>query len=228
MYTRSLAFIAAATVAVAGIYAQPQQASIAPLGSKTRINDVPTPGRLGGMRTQPLPRITVNTTGRNLSLPQTWQVDPATGAQFRAGELLVRFQEGVSEARRVQTLQASRGRRIAQALPGNWSLVELEAGATAGDSMRALRGRPEVAQVTLNYRLRPHQVRPNDEFHDLQWNFDAIGMPAAWQINPGARNDVIVAVIDTGLNTVTDTIVFSSPLVGQIPVRFAAVPDLVS
>jgi serine protease len=35
-------------------------------------------------------------------------------------------------------------------------------------------------------------------------------------------------VIDTGLNTVNDTIVFFSPLVGQVPAVFSAVPDLVT
>jgi serine protease len=84
-----------------------------------------------------------------------------------------------------------------------------------------------VLEAVLNFRLKPSQQPPNDELYALQWNFNAINLPAAWQINPGARNDVTVAVIDTGLNTVTDTIVFSSPL-GQIPVRFAAVPDLVT
>ncbi len=142
--------------------------------------------------------------------------------------MLVQFWTGVTGARRTLAMQAGRGRRVARVLPGNWNLVELEAGAAVTDSLRALRGRPEVARVALNYRVRPHQFRPNDEFHDLQWNFDAINMPAAWEINPGARTDVTVAVIDTGLNTITDTIVFSSPIVGQIPVRFAQVPDLVT
>ena len=53
-------------------------------------------------------------------------------------------------------------------------------------------------------------------------------MPGAWEINPGAQNTVVVAVIDTGLNTTTDTFVFDSPIVGQIPVRFAQVLDLVT
>jgi serine protease len=79
----------------------------------------------------------------------------------------------------------------------------------------------------LNYRLRAQQVRPNDEDFALQWNFDAIKVPYAWEINPGGRDDVIVAVIDTGLNTVTDTFVFLSPI-GQVSARFTTVPDLVS
>lgn len=228
MRTRLLAVSLAAAVGVVTVYTQQQPSSTVPFNRKGRLHDVPTPGRLGGLRTQPQPRIAVNATARSLSLPQTWQVDPATGAQYRAGEVLVQFRSGVTTARRIQAMQAGRGRRVARVLPGNWNLVELEAGASVADSVRTLRGRPEVARVSLNYRVRPSQFRPNDEFYDVQWNFDAINMPAAWEINPGARNDVTVAVIDTGLNTVTDTIVFSSPIVGEIPVRFAQVPDLVT
>ena len=80
----------------------------------------------------------------------------------------------------------------------------------------------------MNYRVTTQQARPNDEDYRLQWNFDAINMPSAWQINPGARNDVTVAVVDTGLNTVNDTLVYSNPFVGQVPVRFSMVPDLVT
>lgn len=226
MYSRFLALVVAAAAVVAGS-AEQQQATSIPW-RKARINDIPTVGRLAGVRREPLPRIAVDTTGLDISVPESWLLDPSSGAQYRPNEVLVRFKDGVDASLRLRAMQAGGGRRIARSLPGNWSLVELESGASAGESITALRTRPEVAEVTLNFRMRPSQVRPNDEFHRLQWNFDAINLPAAWQINPGARNDVIVAVIDTGLNTVTDTFVFASPIVGQIPVRFAAVPDLVT
>ena len=227
MSTRFLALIFAIAAVVVGLAEQQQSISISP-GRKARMNDTPTPGRLGGVRRDPLPRIDIDTTGFQGSVPDRWGLDPATGAQYRAGEVLVRFKNGVNASLQLRAMQAGRGRRIARSLPGNWKLVELESGASARDSVIALRTRTEVAEATLNFRRRPHQVRPNDEFYPLQWNFDAINLPLAWQINPGARNDVVVAVIDTGLNTVTDTFVFSSPSLGQIPLRFAAVPDLVT
>ena len=227
MHTRFLALIVAMAAVVVGSADQQQPTSISP-GRKARMNDTPTPGRLGGVRRDPLPRLEIDATGFQGTVPDSWQIDPVTGAQFRRGEVLVRFRNGVSATLQLRAMQAGRGRRIARSLPGSWNLVELEPNASARDSVSALRRRPEVAEATLNFRRRPHQVRPNDEFFPLQWNFDAINMPLAWQINPGASNDVIVAVIDTGLNTVTDTFVFSSPLVGEIPVRFAAVPDLVT
>ena len=226
MHTRFFALIAVVAAVLSG---SAQQSTLnVPEGRKARMNDVPTPGRFGGMRTATGPRIDVDASGLQASIPDTWPTDPVSGAQYLPGEVLVRFRNGVSSSLRLQAMQAGRGRRVARTLPGNWSLVELETGAATEESVRAFRRRSEVLDATLNFRLRTMQTRPNDQFYNLQWNFDSINMPAAWQINPGARNDVTVAVVDTGLNTVTDTFVFASPIVGQIPVRFAEVPDLVA
>ena len=204
-----------------------RQSASPPLSHKQRTHDVPTPGFLGGIRTEPAPQIALDTTGMTLSLPDVWDVDPSTGAQYRRGEVLVRFRDDFDAIARVRALQTTRGRRIVRTLPANWTVVELESGVSPVQSANALRAMPEVEEASPNFRLRTQQFRPNDEFHHLQWNFDAINMPVAWQINPGAASDVVVAVVDTGVNAVTDTFVFFSPI-GQIPVRFAAVPDLVT
>jgi serine protease len=95
------------------------------------------------------------------------------------------------------------------------------------DALRTLRREFGVETASLNYRLEASQRPANDEFYAVQWNFDLLEVPAAWEINSGASSSVIVAVIDTGLNTVSDVVTFFSP-VGQIAVRFAAVPDLVT
>lgn len=225
MYIRFLGLLIAVAGAVAVGSAQQQPASGA---RKVRMNDVPTPASYGGLRREARPRMTIDASGITAVVPNAWETDPVTGAQYRRGEVLVRFRDGISPALRQRAMDAGRARGVRRTLPGNWNLLELQDGVPTGQSLATLRAMPEVATATLNFRVRPNQVRPNDEFYNLQWNFDAINLPNAWQINPGARTDVIVAVIDTGLNVVTDTFTFNSPIVGQIPVRFAAVPDLVS
>jgi serine protease len=226
MYIRFLGLLIAVAGAVAVGSAQ-QQPAAGP-ARKVRMNDVPTPGTFGGLRREARPRMTIDASGINAAIPNAWETDPATGAQYRRGEVLVRFRDGVSPALRQRAMDAGRARRVSRILPGNWTLLELQEGIPTVQSLATLRATPEVATAALNFRVRPNQARPNDEFYSLQWNFDAINLPNAWQINPGARTDVVVAVIDTGLNVVTDTFTFDSPIVGQIPVRFAAVPDLVS
>jgi serine protease len=218
-----VSFVAAAA---ASVLTSAQQGP--PAARKQLSGDVPTPGVLRALRTEPAERIDVDATGVTLELPDVWDVDPDTGAHFRRDELLVRFKESADDRARTQTFQASRAARIGRALPANWEAARIERGTTLREAAARLSRSATVDAVSLNYRVRGRQARPNDESYALQWNFDAIGMPAAWQINPGARNDVVVAVIDSGLNTLSDTIVFSSPFVGQVPVRFSVVPDLVA
>ena len=42
-------------------------------------------------------------------------------------------------------------------------------------------------------------LRPNDPLYDRQWNFPAIDMERAWDIQPQAGSEIIVAVLDTGV-----------------------------
>jgi serine protease len=222
---RSCLVIAAAGLTAVGA----QQPIPSQSGVKRRTNDVPTRGSFSNvLRTEPAARPQIDVTGRSIDRPDLWATDPATGAQYRRGQVLVKFRLNADTAARSRAIQSAGGGRVARALPASWSVVELQAAADPVQSVRTLRARTEVITASLNYRRRPHQVQPNDELYNLQWNFPAINMPLAWQINPGAQSEVIVAVIDTGTNTVTDTIVYVSPFVGQVPVRVAEVPDLVT
>ncbi len=51
--------------------------------------------------------------------------------------------------------------------------------------------------VEPNYIAKPF-AEPNDEFYNLQWHYELINLPAAWDITTG-DSDVIVAIIDTGV-----------------------------
>jgi serine protease len=195
---------------------------------KTRVGDVPTPGILLPIRTSPPVQISIDASGVTVSPPAVWEKDPVTGAEYRRDELLVRFTSGADARVRLQALQANRASRVARILAGGWEVARLEPGTTAAEAMAGLSRHAAVDAVALNYRLTTQQVRPNDESYPLQWNFDAVRLPFAWEINPGGRRDVVVAVIDSGLNTFSDTVVFSSPFLGDVAIRFGAVPDLIA
>src|SRR5688500_19325183 len=79
--------------------------------------------------------------------------------------------------------------------------------------------------------------RPNDPFYSLQWNFPAIDMERAWDINPGASASVTVAVLDSGLAYTNTSLDFVQsvpqsidgvlfPALGTVRIPFAAAPDL--
>lgn len=125
------------------------------------------------------------------------------------GEMLVRFKPGSAPGGQAAALQALR----ADIGPGDaaWigDVLHLK-NVDLGDpelAASALRRQPEVEYAQPNY-LRRLQSIPNDPEYRQQWHFTAINMPAAWDINPGATSDVLVAVIDSGLTTTAGTFGF--------------------
>jgi serine protease len=216
-----------------GVLALAQQPT-APVDAprKERLSEWDTPGVLLPLRTTPIevPAVDGSVDPSTLpALPDIWDIDPATGARYRRGQLLVKFRTAATAAARAQAMQRSGTSRMATpALPDYWELVAAPEGMPLSETASALMRSGAAQEVSLNYEVTTRQVRPNDPDYRLQWNFDAINMPLAWQINPGGKNDVIVAVIDSGLNTVGGTFAFRNPLGGTVPLRFATVPDLVA
>ena len=65
-------------------------------------------------------------------------------------------------------------------------------------AIKALRRRADVRSADPNYILHP-LITPSDEYYGLQWHYPLINLPQAWDIETGATNEVIVAVVDTGV-----------------------------
>jgi serine protease len=145
--------------------------------------------------------------------------DPARAAALLAalennlpyvpGEMLVRFKPGSAprgQAAALQTLRADIGPDDAGWIGDVLHLKNLDIG-DPELAASALRLQPEVEYAQPNYLRRLHST-PNDPEYRQQWHFNAINLPAAWDINPGGRADVLVAVIDSGLTTTTGTFGF--------------------
>jgi serine protease len=229
--TKRLLVVVLLTSSAAVLTLAQQPSSLLEPPRKQQLNDVGTPGVLLPLRTTPIERPALDGVERE-TLPQLedqWATDATTGAQYRRGQLLVRFRNGSNTTARTQALQRSGASRVAtMPLPANWELVAVPEDPPLADTAAALMRSGTADEVSLNYRATKHQFRPNDEGFSLQWNFDAINLPLAWQINPGATNNVVVAVIDTGMNTVNGTFGLRNPLGGTLPIRFSTVPDLVT
>jgi subtilisin family serine protease len=54
------------------------------------------------------------------------------------------------------------------------------------------------AGIMANPVNAPAPLTPNDPYYGYQWHFDAIQMPAAWEMATG--QNVVVAVVDTGID----------------------------
>ena len=100
---------------------------------------------------------------------------------------------------------------------------------------RALAARPDVEYAQASYLRQPLFV-PNDPYFAQQWNLAILDMARAWDINAGASDAVVVAVIDTGVAFTDLDVDFEArafrvgetryPALGAITLPFAAAPDL--
>jgi serine protease len=147
------------------------------------------------------------------------------------GEVLVKFRTGVPPAGAERAFDAMRGparSRDTQWLGDDLALVRTAAEPDPAAAAAAMARQPEVAWAQPNY-FRPLLATPDDPAYHRQWNLELLGMPRAWDLNPGATNAVTVAIIDTGFTAATMVPAFSLwtghgfEVVG---VPFGANPDL--
>ncbi|MCB1635147.1 MAG: S8 family serine peptidase, partial [Xanthomonadales bacterium] len=104
--------------------------------------------------------------------------------------------------------QSLRGLGVSKAgrqalLPGGFGVsAEQRARWQAIEAIKALQARADVRYAEANGIARPAAV-PNDPGYPLQWHYPQINLPAAWDVTTGSNN-VVVAVIDTGVSPHTD------------------------
>jgi serine protease len=152
--------------------------------------------------------------------------------------IIVKFKDGVSPAGAAGATAQISGDVADRSSWANFDIVDIPAGADPESAAAAMRARPDVEYAQPRYRVHA-MARPNDSLYPNQWNFPAIDMERAWDIQPGASSDVIVAVLDSGMAFRNITIRYESnrsfqltergptyPALGVVNVPFAAAPEL--
>ena len=162
----------------------------------------------------------------------------ASGSEpFIRGSIIVKFRPGTApDAQRAMLAQIDGS--TTRALPyASFDIVSIDVAADPESLARALDAQPDVEYAQARYRVYPAFV-PNDPFYVRQWNYPAIDMERAWDINPGATPSVTVAVLDSGVAFRSGVFRFDAPAfrvtandpvfpaLGLISVPFAAAPDL--
>jgi serine protease len=153
--------------------------------------------------------------------------------EYLPGQVVVKFKDGVSIAQQQRALDASRGHPSVDSLEwaGSVAIVRDASEPDARQMAERLAAQPEVQYAEPNY-IRHYKLTPNDPgFSARQWNFPAIDLPRAWDINPGAKSSVIIAIVDTGVTTVNQsftTQTWNGTAVQTINVAYAVNPDLSS
>jgi serine protease len=161
------------------------------------------------------------------ALRQAWNED----LPCLPGEVLIKFRGGVDAAGRVRALSATRARVEERNARWIGDVLWVRAGGEPDPTQLAavLERQPEVEWAQPNY-FRRAAARPNDpDYAELQWNFDLIQMPRAWDVNQGASESMIIAIVDSGVTTVTQS--FNFPLwtgqrVENVSIPFRVSPDI--
>ena len=163
--------------------------------------------------------------------PMPTTTDPARGAmKFKAGEIIVKFKEGIPQAR-IQPLLLTGDMSILDEMSNlGLMLLSVPQGREL-EKVEELKRNPLVEYAVLNSvvrivdpiaiephdRLRAPDVIPDDPYFPSQWNLSKIEAPAAWDITTGSAK-VVIAFVDSGVdlyhNELKDKI-WTNP--GEIP-----------
>ena len=137
-----------------------------------------------------------------------------SGRRAQAGSILVGFHTGVSPSAQADVLADADAKPTKRFAPIHGALVSVAPGTTA-QTIQTLNRDPRVAYAEPNFILHAADVVPNDPFFSRLWGLHNTGQtvnwtagtpdadidaPEAWSVSTGSP-DVVVAVIDTGVDT---------------------------
>jgi serine protease len=224
---KTVSILALAALATAVVMAQDNTAA----RFRSFISDLVLPGIDTGIHDVDAPRP-----------PRPYPTDlkaRGAGSTYLRGSIVAKFKPGTAPASR--RLMVNRIGASAMEVPpdADFTIVNIDPAADPEAAAETLAHQPDVEYAQARYIVHPMFV-PNDPLYAQQWNFPAIDMEHAWDLNPGATSSIVVAVLDSGVAyrnavlrreipewTATDGISdFSFPALGTIDIPFAAAPDL--
>ena len=158
---------------------------------------------------------------------------------YLRGSVIVKFKSGTTAgAQSSATRQVSGAMAAGPSGSADFDIVDLPVDSDVEAAAATLRARSDVEFAQPRY-LNHAMAKPNDPMYANQWNFPAIDMERAWDIQPGATSNIIVAVLDSGVAFRTITLRYNSrfpfrvanngplyPALGVVEVPFAAAPEL--
>lgn len=150
---------------------------------------------------------------------------------YLPGEVVVKFRRGVGVAGQSRALRGLRSRPQPGQLRwvGDAAVLRDYSEPDPHILVRQLRLQPEVEWAEPVYLRRSHAVPNDPSYTSRQWNLRALDMADAWTIQPRAGRNVVVAVIDTGVTTVNETMVmptWNGSAVEDVAMPFAVNTDM--
>jgi serine protease len=228
----SLATLTAITVAPG----RTQDVQVPPR-SRLMVQDTGLPGIDRGLRDQDLPAPPNGPGARRLATPER----PDGVGPYRlyaSGSVIVKFRSGTERSSVASAMRGVRAARLDQPSDADFQIMEIAADADPEVISAQLRTDPNVEYAQPRYVNYP-MLRPNDPLYSNQWNWPAIDMERAWDIQPAAGDQITVAVLDTGVAFRNATMRYNStfafrivpggplfPALGIVDIPFAVAPEL--
>jgi len=210
-----------------------RQATIDDTG-RLLLNEVALAGIDRGLAAHELPFEAVDRSTRGARFVD----DSGTSRElFERGAVIVKFREAAGAARE-QAMRTVGGREMKRPAWADFEIMTLPAEADPEAIAATLSARADVEYAQPRYRNHA-MFTPNDPLYATwQWNFPALDMERAWDINPGATSSVTVAVLDSGVAFRDAVVRYRGqafrleqngplyPALGLVDVPFAAALDL--
>lgn len=137
----------------------------------------------------------------------------ASKVEYVPGRVVVKFEADL-RVREFRGLARAAG-AIAVRRPSwaDFHYVQIPADADPVAAAARLRAEPGVVYAEPDPIVRP-LWRPNDQYFELQWHLQRIGMEHAWEVNRGGSSRITVAVIDSGVAYVNQGAFAQAPDLG--------------
>jgi len=117
--------------------------------------------------------------------------------EYVKGELIVKFKNTCSR-KRIKEMFGENIKITDTYSNFNIKKINLPDNIDETEILELLRNNPLVEYANLNSICYSFS-KPDDPFFKYQWNFNHINMERAWNIQPSGSEDIIVAILDTGI-----------------------------
>ena len=147
----------------------------------------------------------------NGSSPKRSTIEQSHDLEYVSGEILVKFDERkidikqpFGRAKAEQFVVDKKIEKKRENRENNIFILKLKEGESIDKIIEMLENDSDVEYAQPNYIYRLSSIDTNDTHKDLLWGLDNeddrdIDIPEAWEISEGGENEIVVAVIDTGV-----------------------------
>lgn len=163
---------------------------------------------------------------------------PSGDTLYLSGSIIVKFRNGAPANAVSSSMRLTSAPVVERPSYANFDIIQISPDADPEAVAADLRLNPDVEYAQPRY-LNHAMARPNDPFYDRQWNFPALDMERAWDIQPEAGSEITVAVLDSGVAFRSMTLRYHSrfsfrltpggalfPALGPVEVPYAVAPEL--